>query len=220
MRLSPFFLAFFVMQAVMCVIVSVDASLMMEVTGDKGLYVHGVDESVVFSYTAHAPFHVSSHTPYRYAYDVNSEGSVVSLVAPRMIGFRRELFSSFQDVSSSCIFDVPVRAMQASAVTRWLLEDGAFRTERDGYRLMTSWDGRGLFMYASREEGECPRVHHVQTTGNSSGNISHSFFVLWLLTQQFGVCYYSGQSHSFYVMTFYVVTFVFEYTVSHLSRLE
>ncbi|MCL2459953.1 MAG: hypothetical protein FWF19_01145 [Euryarchaeota archaeon] len=177
--LSLFFVVLFMVQAGMCVFVPVAASLMMEVTGDKGLYVHGMDENGVFSYTAHAPSQASSHIPYRYAYALSPEGSVVSLSAPRMIGFTREMFFPFHDLSS-CIFDVPVRGMPASAATRWLLEDGAFRMERDAYRVMTSWDGRGPFMYASREEGECPRVYHMQTTGNSSGNISHSFFVWWL----------------------------------------
>jgi hypothetical protein len=157
-------------QVVLCIFVPVQASPMIEATGDKGLYVSGVDEKSVFSNTAHA----FSNTPCWFSYAGSPERSIASLTAPRMVGFTRETFSPFYDLSS-CTFEVPVRAIQESVATRWLLQYGTLRTERDACHLMTNWNGTGLVRCAAREDGERPLVHHIQGIGNSSGNISHFF---------------------------------------------
>jgi len=170
MTFFPFFLVLLIIQTGLWIFVPVQGSLIMEVTGDKGLYVHGMNENSVYSYTAHA----SSTAPYRFAYVLIPGGNIVSLSAPRMMGFTRETFSPLHDISS-CTFEMPVHAMQTNIVTRWMLQDGTLRQIRDTYHLVTSWNGTGLVQYASHKDGERPVVHQIQATGNSTGNISHFF---------------------------------------------
>ena len=51
--------------------------------------------------------------------------------------------------------------------------------------MLTSWEGKGLFSYVNREEGEQPRVHRIMTVGHASGTLFSSFLIQWKIAELF-----------------------------------
>ncbi|MDR2855055.1 MAG: hypothetical protein LBV40_02715 [Methanomicrobiales archaeon] len=170
---TPLFVAF-IIQTIICfsLVIPAHASFMVaEVTGDKTLYVYGIDTTTEYAYTA--------QDPYRYQSLISPEQTITSLSASKTRGHTREHRSLTQPPPSNlCSFPLQIPAVQTTITTNWMLQNASIQMQRDANFVMTNWNGTGLFQYKSSEEknGEQPLVHRIIATGNSNGSIFSSFF--------------------------------------------
>ena len=128
MKFSPFFLVLILIPAGLWILIilvpvsvsiPVQASLIMDISGDTRLYIHGVDEKGAYSYTADG----LSNTPYMFDYATRPEGSIVSFTGPRITGFTREHFPSFQS-ASSCGGESVLSALMHGGMMNGRMMDG------------------------------------------------------------------------------------------------
>ena len=168
---TPLLVAFIIL-TIICLsfVIPAPASIMAaEITGDKTLYVYGIDTTTEYAYTA--------RDLYSYSTLITQESST-SLSASKARGYTKEHRSLAQQTPQSlCLFASQTPAAKTTITTNWMLQNARIQMQHDADYMLTNWNGTGLLQYRSSEEGggERPRVHHITATGNSSGSIL-SFF--------------------------------------------
>ena len=169
---TPLLVAF-IIQTIICLSLVIPAHasfISAEISGDKTLYVFGIDTTTEYAYTAKDPYTYSS---------LSTLETITSLSASKTRGYMREHRSLAQlPPQNPCIFEIQPPAAKTTITTNWMLQNANIQMQHDTHYLITNWNGTGLFQYMSSEEkeGERPRVHHIITTGNSTGSLLSSFF--------------------------------------------
>ena len=171
---TPLLVAF-IIQTIICLfmVIPAHASFMVaEITGDKTLYVYGIDTTTEYAYTA--------QDPYAYSTIITQE-TITSLSAAKARGRTKDhRFLAEPTAKTPCTFGIQSSAAKTTTTTNWMLQNAHIQIQHDKNYLLTSWNGTGLFQFMSSEEkrGEQPLVHHIMATGNSTGSILSSFLRL------------------------------------------